>query len=101
MANLRRLFILGFGFALAVMLCKRKIMLKSHLQIKGSNIIDHKIILPICSFSRRFIDYKIDIKPLLTIRGRLFARLFKLILMTPIKTLPNPYALLNAIRKTV
>ena len=48
----------------------------------------HRNILPIYHFSRRFIDYKRDIKPLLTIR--LLARLFKLVLMKPIKTSPNP-----------
>lgn len=84
---------LGFCFASAVMLCKRKIMLKSLLQIKGSNRTQKYIAN--LHFSRRFIDYKRDIKPLLTVRGRLLARLFKLVLMKPIKTSPNPYALLN------
>lgn len=56
---------------------------------------EHRNILPIYHFSRRFIDYKRDIKPLLTVRGRLLARLFKLVLMKPIKTSPIPHALLN------
>lgn len=99
--NLWKLFIFGVCFALVVMVCKRKIMLKSHLQIKGSNIIDHKNILPIYRFSSRFRDDKRDVKPLLTIKGRLLARLLKLISMKSVMTLLNSYALLNAISKTV
>lgn len=73
-------------------------MLKSLLQIKGSGIIDHtQKILTIYPFSTRFMDYKQDMKPILTVRGRLLARLLKLVLMKPVKTLPNPYALPNAI----
>lgn len=54
--NLRKLFIFGLYFPSAVMLCKRKITLKSLLHIKSSDITDQNM-LPIHPFSRGVIDY--------------------------------------------